>query len=105
MLFRSRRNIKKPGAPEENFSTDYPFRLEVSSPGPERPLVTIEHFSRFLGNRARVKTRSAVEGRTTFTGTIASVKDQTVFIECEDGLIPIALSEITAARLCRETGE
>ncbi|MEW5735460.1 MAG: ribosome maturation factor RimP [Thermodesulfobacteriota bacterium] len=90
---------------EERFSSDHPFRLEVSSPGPERPLVTMEHFDRFLGRRARVKTRSALEGRTTFTGVIKSVKEQTVFLECDLGLVPIALSEIAAAKLCRETGE
>ncbi|MEK6227855.1 MAG: ribosome maturation factor RimP [Actinomycetota bacterium] len=33
------------------------FALEVSSPGPERPLVKPEHFRRFIGRKARVRTR------------------------------------------------
>ena len=33
------------------------YALEVSSPGPERPLTKPDHFRRFLGRRARVRTR------------------------------------------------
>ena len=38
------------------------YALEVSSPGPERPLTKPEHFRRFLGRRARVRTRGAHDG-------------------------------------------
>ena len=39
------------------------FALEVSSPGPERPLVKPEHFRRFIGRRVRVRTRGPRGGR------------------------------------------
>src|SRR5687768_2962667 len=42
------------------------YSLEVSSPGPERPLSKPDHFRRFVGRRARVRTRGAHDGRTTF---------------------------------------
>src|SRR3712207_7061081 len=43
------------------------YALEVSSPGADRPLTKPEHFRRFLGRRARVRTRGAHEGRRSFT--------------------------------------
>ena len=39
------------------------YSLEVSSPGPERPLSKPEHFRRFVGRRARVRTRAAIGTR------------------------------------------
>ena len=38
------------------------WSLEVSSPGPERPLTKPEHFRRFLGQRVRVRTREEIDG-------------------------------------------
>src|SRR6476659_6700695 len=46
------------------------YALEVSSPGVERPLSKPEHFRRFLGKRARVRTRRAVEGHKSITGEL-----------------------------------
>src|ERR671917_539127 len=43
------------------------YALEVSSPGTERPLTKPEHFRRFLGHRARVRTRGHRDGRRSFT--------------------------------------
>ncbi len=42
------------------------FHLEVSSPGLDRPLITPEHYHRFLGKRVRIKLRIALEGRRNF---------------------------------------
>src|SRR3954451_21010257 len=39
------------------------YALEVSSPGPARPLVKPDHFRRFVGRRVKVRTRSEHEGR------------------------------------------
>src|SRR3954452_18812338 len=41
------------------------YALEVSSPGPERPLTRPEHFRSFLGRRARVRTRGPLPGAVT----------------------------------------
>ena len=41
------------------------YALEVSSPGPERPLTKPQHFRRFLGRRARVRTRDDHDGHRT----------------------------------------
>ena len=54
------------------------FYLEVSSPGLERPLFTLEDYLRFSGKRARLKTKSALNGQKRFTGVIEGVREGTV---------------------------
>src|SRR6059036_793533 len=56
------------------------YSLEVSSPGPERPLVKPEHFRRFVGRRVRVRTRSDHEGRKSFTGELVGATDDQVTV-------------------------
>src|SRR5215210_5878948 len=51
------------------------FGLEVSSPGPQRPLTKPEHYRRFLGRRVRVRTRQAREGQRSFTGELVGASD------------------------------
>ncbi len=55
-----------PGLEAEGYNG--PF--EVSSPGIERPLTKPEHFRRFVGREAKVRTSEPVEGRRNFTGVI-----------------------------------
>lgn len=57
------------------------YMLEVSSPGIDRPLRTPEHFVRFVGQTAVVKTLKAIEGRSQFTGTIISATEQLITFE------------------------
>ena len=75
------------------------YTLEVSSPGIDRPLRTAEHFERFAGQRAVVKTVSPVEGRSTFTGEIVSADDATVSIECEGTVFEIPFAQVKRANL------
>jgi ribosome maturation factor RimP len=65
---------------------EHRYTLEVSSPGLDRPLKSARDFRRFLGRRAKLKTREPFGGRRSFTGRIAAVPDDaTVAIEIEDG--------------------
>ncbi len=56
------------------------YRLEVESPGPDRPLLTRRHFERFAGLKAKVRTR---EG--SFTGRIAEVGPDSVTFSLAGG--------------------
>ncbi len=56
------------------------YRLEVESPGPDRPLITRRHFERFQGLKARVRT-----GERRFTGRIESVGERTVTFRLPSG--------------------
>src|SRR5215204_5758412 len=59
------------------------YALEVSSPGAERPLTKPEHFRRFLGRRARVRTRDPHEGRRSFTGELLDATGDGVTVAAE----------------------
>jgi len=78
------------------------YRLEVSSPGLDRPLFELAHFERFKGSKVRIKTQTKIENRHRFTGVLGGVEENQVLIE-EDGIlyrIPIEL--IDSARVVPE---
>jgi len=79
--------------------------LEVSSPGSERPLTKPEHFRRFRGRRVRVRTSEAVEGRRSFTGTIADADDSGVMVDLAEGPLTIPHERIHRSNLVPETTE
>ncbi len=80
--------------------TDY--ALEVSSPGPARPLVKPEHFRRFVGRRVKVRTRSEHEGRKSFTGELVGATDDVVTVAADDGVVSIPYSDINRSNLVEE---
>jgi ribosome maturation factor RimP len=78
------------------------YALEVSSPGTERPLSKPQHFRRYLGRRARVRTRDAVEGHKSFTGELVGASDDAVTIAAETGVVAIPYAEIHRSNLIEE---
>jgi ribosome maturation factor RimP len=78
------------------------YGLEVSSPGPQRPLTKPEHFRRFLGRRARVRTREAKDGHKSFTGELLGATDQEVTVAADTGVVSIPYSEINRSNLVEE---
>ena len=75
------------------------YALEVSSPGLERPLTKPDHFRRFLGRRARVRTRDATEGHRSFTGELLGVTDDAVTVAADTGVVSIAYEDIHRSNL------
>ena len=59
-------------------------RLEVSSPGLDRPLKTLADFARFQGEVAKVKLNIMVDGRKKFDGVIGAVEDESVVFQIVD---------------------
>ena len=57
------------------------FTVEVSSPGPERPLRKPEHFASAVGRRVVIRTRDEVEGRRRFRGAVLAAGDEAVTLE------------------------
>src|SRR4051794_40374166 len=78
------------------------YALEVSSPGTERPLSKPEHFRRFLGRRARVRTRDARDGHRSFTGELVGASDEEVTIAAATGVIAIPYADIHRSNLVEE---
>jgi ribosome maturation factor RimP len=75
------------------------YGLEVSSPGPERPLVKPDHFRRFLGSRARVRTREPRDGHRSFTGELVGASDAEVTVAATTGVVTIPYAEIVRSHL------
>jgi len=75
------------------------WSLEVSSPGADRPLTKPEHFRRFMGRRVRVRTRDAIEGQRSFTGTLTAADERQVRIDSGADQVEIPLSRIRRSNL------
>jgi ribosome maturation factor RimP len=75
------------------------YSLEVSSPGTERPLSKPEHFRRYVGRRARVRTRGDHDGRHSFTGELLNATDEVVTVAADTGVVSIAYADIHRSNL------
>jgi len=76
------------------------YALEVSSPGTERPLVKPEHFRRYVGRRARVRTRGALaDGRKNVSGELLDASDAEVTVAADTGVVSIPYSDIHRSNL------
>ena len=75
------------------------YALEVSSPGADRPLTKPEHFRRFVGRRARVRTRGDHDGRRSFTGELLEASDTAVTVAADTGVVSIPYADIKRSNL------
>lgn len=75
------------------------YTLEVSSPGLDRPLFTREHYERFLGQRATVRTDVPLDGRRKFTGVLKTVDDDVLTMDIDGEMVAIGLAQIAKAKL------
>ena len=78
----------------------YPYTLEVSSPGLDRPLKTPGDFKKFCGKTVRIVTSAPVENQTFFIGEIIEAGDTEVtLLLSKDKKINIQYKDIVRARL------
>jgi ribosome maturation factor RimP len=75
------------------------YSLEVSSPGQDRPLTKPQHYTRFLGRKARLRLRDAREGHTNVTGELVGASDREVTIAAHDGIVTIPYEQIARSNL------
>jgi ribosome maturation factor RimP len=86
------------------------YSLEVSSPGQDRPLTKPQHYTRFLGRRARVRLRgdgptaergraSGARGQVNLTGELVGASEQDVTIAAGDGVVTIPYERIARSNL------
>jgi len=78
------------------------YALEVSSPGTRRPLTRPDHYRRFLGRRARVRTSAPLEGHQSFTGELVGATEEDVTVAAESGVIAIPYADIKRSNLVEE---
>jgi ribosome maturation factor RimP len=80
------------------------YSLEVSSPGIDRPLRTVEHFRRYLGSEAKVALEPPLRlddgsERRNFRGVLASVEDDHVIVAVDGRPFRLPIRDIEQARL------
>ncbi len=84
---------------------DIPYRLEVSSPGPDRPLGKEEDFHRFRGNMAKIKTERPVDGQKNFTGELLGVQEGNVRMKVDGQILAFPCKGIIKANLINYNGD
>ncbi|MBI4990423.1 MAG: ribosome maturation factor RimP [Rhodocyclales bacterium] len=80
----------------ENIDYD---RLEVSSPGLDRPLKKEADFVRFSGQEAQIRLRLPVNGQRNFTGVLAGIEDGRLRLERDGAMQVFELDQVDKARL------
>ena len=78
------------------------YRLEVSSPGLDRPLFKLDDYRRFLGRKVKIQTGKPVSGRKRFQGELLEVEGENVRIEQDGSPVVIRFEEIQKANLVFE---
>ncbi len=74
-------------------------RLEVSSPGLDRPLKKEADFVRFAGEKVQLRLRMPLAGRKNFAGVIGAVNDGILQLDVDGNQVAIELSNLDKARL------
>jgi ribosome maturation factor RimP len=80
------------------------YSLEVSSPGQDRPLTKPQHYTRFLGRRARVRlrgdgARAQRSAHQQLTGELVGASERDVTIAAGDGVVTIPYEQIVRSNL------
>lgn len=75
------------------------YTLEISSPGMDRPLFTIEHYQRFIGNEITVSLRIAVANRRNWKGVIQAVDGEMITLTVDGKNETFAFGNIQKAHI------
>lgn len=75
------------------------YTLEVSSPGVDRPLFSVEQYAKYVGSEVNLKLRRAVDGRRKFKGQIIKVSGDIVGLLVEGTEYDLGHSEIEKASI------
>ncbi len=74
-------------------------RLEISSPGLDRPLKKAADFERFRGQKAQLKLRVPLNGRKNFVGILGELQDGMLQLDVDGSPVVIELANLDKARL------
>jgi len=69
-----------------------PYRLEVSSPGLDRPLFTPAHYHRFVGHQIKLKAHTPIHGQRHFVGTLTEVNDEGILLTVAPPGEPVSIA-------------
>ena len=76
------------------------YNLEVSSPGMERPLFTIEHWSRYIGEDIQIRLLAPVAGKRRLTATLTAIEGDDVLLDVKKGeALRVPFAQVDRANL------
>lgn len=75
------------------------YTLEVSSPGLDRPLFTLEQHRRFVGEQVQLRLRNLVEGRRRLVGRLQEVSDDALVLEVDGAPFTVPFDQVERSRL------
>lgn len=75
------------------------YRLEISSPGINRPLTRLKDFEYWQGNKIKIKTSEIIEKKNSFSGILRGLEDNEILIEIKDNVLGINLNWILEVNL------
>lgn len=75
------------------------YRLEISSPGIDRPLVRAEDFTKYAGKDVKIELDLPLNGQKRFRGILRGEKDGLVALDTENGPATLPMSDIAKAKL------
>ena len=75
------------------------YTLEVSSPGLDRPLFTVEHYQRFKGKEIKCKLRMPFNGRRNFTGKLIEADDLKITLSIDNESVELYIEDIEKANI------
>lgn len=78
---------------------DHAYRLEVSSPGIDRPLTRLGDYADWSGHEARIKLAEAVESRKQFDAVLNGIDGETVHVTAKHGSMALPFAAIASAKL------
>lgn len=78
------------------------YRLEVSSPGMERPFFKLDQLHPYVGRKVQAKSHTALDGRKKFRGELAHVGNTTIRLETEQGMVELDWSDVRRIKLLVE---
>lgn len=81
---------------------DGKYHLEVSSPGLNRPLRTVEHYQKVLGQTVQFATKEKIDGRKRYKGILKDVSASNVVVEIDNKDFTVPLTEIEKSHLVYE---
>ena len=82
-----------------------PYTLEVSSPGRQRPLSRLKDFERFKGRKARIRTKTPMDGQRNFLGILEGCRNDIVHLRVGAARIDVIYQNIAKAMLVNHNGE
>ena len=85
--------------PEVDNFFENEYTLEVSSPGPKRPLKTQNDFERYKGKKVKIVSLTSEDGKSVFSGMLEDINNKSLMVNDSGKLYEISLSDIKKANL------